>query len=410
MNAKTIKQYIVLSSISSFGKNAIFATYATFLLGHGLNLFQLNLVNVVFFTTLLIFEIPTGAFADICGRKLSYVISCAMVSVAALIYSASHNFLGFAVAECIYGIGSTFANGAFKAWVVDKLLHNNYQGSMRDVFKKAQVYTQVSGIFGILLGSRLSIIDERYPWFMVSLVLLITTIIAFFWLKEEYFTKKEFSFKSHYVAMKEVVKHSIEFGIKNNIIRFLFMVGLIQALAMQAPNMQWQPYFIQGLGDKQYLGYLSVAMNIAIALGSYFINHFIKMIKDDEKAIVACQIITGVMIATLVLLPYPFNMFMFVLHEIPRGIFSPLKDNFLQKNIPSKARATISSFDSVYPHLGGIIGLLCSGFLANKYGIANTWIAAGVLMTVLTITAYKLSFKNKYLEVKVENAEASVES
>ena len=80
MKTKIIRQYYVLSCLfSAGGLSVISAIYVTYLIKNGLDLFQVNLVNAIFFFTLFVCEIPTGAFADLFGRKKSFVIACVLM-------------------------------------------------------------------------------------------------------------------------------------------------------------------------------------------------------------------------------------------------------------------------------------------------------------------------------------------
>ena len=389
MIKKTIVQYITLTSLYCFAIGLIAAMYVTFLTSHGLNLFEVNMVNFTFFATLFICEIPTGAFADLFGRKMSFVIACIMLSIGGFIYAFSKSFWGFVGAEAISAIGATFASGAFKAWLVDKLKHHGYSKSLSRVFSKAQLFGQLSSIVSALIGAYIADINIVLPWIFLAVLMLITGLVALFWLKEEYFIRQRFSIKLGAQAMKNTVKQSIEFGINNKAVRFLLVIGLIQIFAVQAPNMQWQPYFIQYLIEKKLLGYLWVGMMLGILVGSLIANKFLALIKDEKKALTICQLATGIGIAIITLLPFQLGIFVFIMHEIPRGMYTPLKDKFLQDNIPSHARATISSFEAVAPHLGGMIGLFASGIIANKFGISTAWVTSGLLMVILTLAVMK---------------------
>src|SRR3989344_7391935 len=99
MVKSTIRLYLLLKALSTLGISFISAVYVTFLLSKGLNLFEVNLVNAVFFTTLFLFEIPTGAFADIFGRKASVIAACLLFSLGMFVYAASGSFWAFALAE-----------------------------------------------------------------------------------------------------------------------------------------------------------------------------------------------------------------------------------------------------------------------------------------------------------------------
>ena len=75
INARETKTiYYLILFLSSFAVSTISATYVLFLLSQGLDLLQVNLVNVAFMVGIFIFEIPTGAYADNFGRRKSLVI------------------------------------------------------------------------------------------------------------------------------------------------------------------------------------------------------------------------------------------------------------------------------------------------------------------------------------------------
>ncbi len=396
MIRKTIIQYLVLTTLFQGATGGFAAVYATFLLSHGLNLFQVNLVNTVFFATMFICEIPTGAFADIFGRKMSFVMSCFIVSFGCFIYGMSTTIFGFMAAEMICGIGLTFSSGAFQSWLVDKLDHHGHIGSRHHIYSKEQIFGKAAGMIAAILGAKLASIQINLPWFFCGTLHCITGSLAFFWLKEEYFVRKQISFKLGLLAMKDTVKQSIEFGIKNKVVRFLLAASLIQVLAVQAPNMQWQPYFIQYLVEQQLLGYLWVGMMSGIIIGSMVASKLLRMVKNDEKrALVICLLGTGVGIAVTTLLPFPLGIVAYILHEVPRGMYKPLSDQYMHDNIPSHARATISSFQSISPNLGAMIGLLGSGALANSVGIQATWISSGLLLVVLTLIVSRNGSKKK---------------
>ena len=388
-NNRTIVQYVTLTSLSSFARGSIAAVYVPFLLANGLNLFEVSLVNFVYFSTLFICEIPTGAFADIFGRKSAFIMSCLLTTVGAFMYAYSKSFWGFAASETVLAIGATFASGAFKAWLVDKLQHHGYTEPLHKVFSKAQIFGLIAGIVSALIGSRLADIRIDLPWIWLGVFSFITGSIAIFWLKEEYFVKKKFSFALGLVAMKDTVVQSFDYGINNKVVRFLLIIGLIQVFAVQAPNMQWQPYFLEYLKDKTFLGYLWAGMMFGITAGSFLANKFLALVKDEKKALTICQLLIGVGTVLITILPFPIGLALLILHEVPRGMFIPLKDKFLQDNIPSHARATISSFESISPHLGGMVGLVVSGYVANRFGIPSAWIMSGSIMVILTLIVSK---------------------
>ena len=58
--------------------------YPMFLLSRGLDLFQINVILAIFLISTFVFEVPTGAVADVYGRKISFLLSCAIRPVASV--------------------------------------------------------------------------------------------------------------------------------------------------------------------------------------------------------------------------------------------------------------------------------------------------------------------------------------
>ncbi len=78
MIGQTVFWYVGFSALLNAAIALHSTVYTLYLISKGLNLFEVNLVNVVFYVTLSLFEIPTGAYADIFGRKSSLVLSAAV--------------------------------------------------------------------------------------------------------------------------------------------------------------------------------------------------------------------------------------------------------------------------------------------------------------------------------------------
>lgn len=387
MNKKIVRQYIILSTLSKvLGLSLISATYMTFLLKNGLNLFEANLVNVVFYIVLFVSEIPTGAFADVYGRKKSYVISCLLISIGNFTYGLSHSFWGFALAESFTAIGMTFASGAFQAWLVDSLKHHGDSSPLQPIFSRVLIFSQMGSISGAIIGSYLATFNQTWPWFGIGFGMFFVMCLAQIIMKEEYFVRQKMSWRKGVQAIKDTAETSIRFGIRNAKIRYILLIGGIQVLAFQAPNMQWQPFFGKMIGGGVKFGFIYAGISLSIMLGAQIAKWVLKKSASEKNAIRNIQIVAGSFLAMSVLSRYfPIAITIFLLHELARGAFGPIKDAYLHDQIPSKERATIVSFESIAHHIGGAIGLVLSGLLANSAGIPITWAISGIVLVVGTI-------------------------
>jgi len=386
----TIRLYLILRALSTFGVSFISAVYVTFLITRGLDLFQVNLVNAVFFATMFLFEIPTGAIADVFGRKISFVLSNILFGLGMLLYAASTSFWGFAAAESLGAIGATFASGAFQAWMVDKLRHHGHTGTLSKVFAREQQVGSACAIIGGLMGAFLADRFLPLPWIIGGAVMLITALAAGIFMKEEYFVRQKFSFPAGIASMKNTVRTSIRYGMRHKTVRFILVIGTIQYLAVMAPNMQWQPLFLPHLTGKTELGYLWVAMALAMILGAQLAPWLLRKTISEKQALIVSQVVIGLgVLGAVAARSFGIALSSFLIHELARGAFRPLKDQYLHDNIPSKERATLVSFESISHHIGGLIGLVASGFIAESAGIPWAWTLSGLVLIAGTLLVAK---------------------
>ncbi len=381
MHKKIIRQYYVLSFLFSvMGVQVISAMYVTFLLKNGLNLFQVNLVNASYFLTLFICEIPTGAFADIFGRKTAFVASCTLMSLGLFVYGSSHTFAGFVCAEVIIAIGATFRTGAFQAWLVDSLKHRGYEGSYARIFGRETIFNQIGGGVGAIAGAYLAAYNGAYSWYLAGTGMATVALLAYLIMEEEYFVRGTFSWKRGFASMKQVARTSIHYGVNHKAVRFIIIITFVQIYAVQAINMYWQPFF-RGWGIREArIGFIFTGMMALIALGGFIISH-INTTGRERSLILLAMAYVGVMVVASALSPnMPLALLFFLIHEVGRGFWGPTKDSYLQQRIPSNERATIMSFCAVAPHIGGAIGLVISGAIAQMFGITVAWVVAGVVL------------------------------
>src|SRR5712691_10363140 len=88
----------------------VFAVY--FVTQVGLNPLQLIIVGTFMELTVFVFEIPTGAFADAYGRRLSVIVGFVLEGAGFAFAGAVPQFWAVVAGWCVWGVGATFESGA----------------------------------------------------------------------------------------------------------------------------------------------------------------------------------------------------------------------------------------------------------------------------------------------------------
>jgi sugar phosphate permease len=122
---------------------------------------------------------------------------------------------------------------------------------------------------------------------------------------------------------------------------------------------------------------------LMLLLGTMFARRLHVAAKNETRALLISQTGIGVCLIAIVLMPnLLLGSVVFLAHEVLRGVFKPLKDAYLHDQIPSEQRATIISFESIAHHVGGGIGLIFTGAVAQLVSPTAAWIFAGLVLIV----------------------------
>src|ERR1051325_9048532 len=162
------RRYYLLSGSYNLAQFSIAPIYPLFLLGRGLDLFQMNAVLATYGITVVLFEVPTGALADVVGRRISFVVGCLVRTGAYALYTLARGFGDCLVAEFLDAIGSSLVSGALDAWMVDGARAEGDDRPLDRVFARSAVIARTLMIAGGLAAGYLAETSMLIPWLVAA--------------------------------------------------------------------------------------------------------------------------------------------------------------------------------------------------------------------------------------------------
>lgn len=387
--------YLGLNCLIALGMSFFFVTYVPFLEEKGMNLLEINIINAFFMIFVVLSEMPTGSFADNFGRNRSLSLACLLLSSGFFLYFFSSSFLIFILAEIILAFGHTFYSGALEAWMVDSLGARGEEELTTKIFVYEPTFKSIGLVTGVLIGSYLGEFDLSLPWIVSALLMFIIFILSLF-IKENYKVEED-GLKEKNNLIKEV-KTAWNYGVMNKDLLFVMIFGACLTFSIQALNMQWPLVFKNEHGFSSFqLGWLFVGMAISISVGAH-LSYKIRRVLSEKQAIIIPQIITAIaiIICSYVSLTSAIITF-FLLHELGRGVIKPLQQDFINRRLQSKNRATLLSLNSIFIRAGALLGLIFSGIVANMSSISIAWLLSGSIL-LLVVIFFSLYFKKKALK------------
>jgi len=381
---ETMRIYLTLRFLTGFGFSLEGATYTIFLKDHGLSNFEVNLMNVVCWMAMFLFQVPTGLVADVSGRKLSFLISCLFQCLGGALYGLSETMVGFAVAEVILALGMTFSSGAFDAWVVDRLKEYGYEGPQSWVSSRATFVTYIAMILGGAIGGFLGSVDLHFPWFALAGMLGLSGVYALFVMKENR------GFDAHrglekWQRFSKTFYSSLQYLRAAKDLHFVIVVDAVFVFAVQPLNMYWQDTFKAMFAHTWVLGPIKSGISFACLLGALLVMRFGSG-KDAKRSMLLLMFATGLLVilcscfsgTSILLLP-------FMLHEFTRGYYDPIKNAYLQEHLPDGERATIASMIFMLIAFCGALGLFVSGLIAEYVSIPASWFVSGICFILIAL-------------------------
>jgi len=364
----------------------------TLQLQQNFTLFNIGVLWAVYSITAFVFEVPTGAVADIYGRKFSTLVGYLVCGISLIGLFFSSQFALSLVFFFLWAVGGTFISGAMDAWIVDRLKARRKSKLITDYYIKNHSLIGFGLFFSGFLGAYLvTKTGLNIIWMFAGLSFLVTFFILVF-LKEYKVTKeKPESFGHIFVQAKKAIKYSMGHHVLMLLIFANFFAMLREAFG---GDIVWQP-FLRNLGLADYkFGLLFSGIAILGAVAPLFAKMLLGRFKN-EKNYLAFLILMAIVLDVSVILVgrLPLGIAIFLAMFVVMGLFAPIYMGYFQKHIPSKMRATVISFNSMITSLSFVISFVLAGFFADLVGVQWT-IALGAIFLVPAFFLY-LKIKEK---------------
>jgi MFS family permease len=338
--------------------------------------------------SVVIMEVPTGAFADRIGRKKSVIISKLMWILSLFFYVIGETYLYFILAEVLFSIGISMKSGADTALIYDSMKYHNKEDEYSSVLGKATSNLFYSQAVGSLIAGFVYSIDEYLPMKLSIVFISIALIISLF------FKEVPFKHSEHNESYMKGIKNSFKQALKSKKIIGITVFALLFFMLYRAGFWYFQPYLTKSGLDIKFFGLVFFIFNIVAGFFSRKINLFIALTKGRTFITML-----GLLFISFILMALftPIYGFIFILfQQMARGFYRPLINKYANKHIESYNRATMLSIISLVSNLSAALFLPIAGVIYDSYGISNSHIFLSVISLVSII--FLTSFLTKFLK------------
>lgn len=385
--AKRVQRvYLTLLLGNTLAASLIWGINTLFLLDAGLSNFEAFAANAFFTAGMVVFEIPTGVVADTVGRKASYLLGTITLAATTGLYWMlwlwHAPFLWWAIVSVLLGLGFTFFSGAVDAWLVDALAFRGYTGSLESVFGRGLVVSGVAMFTGSVLGGVVAqATNLGVPFALRAAVLVVMFGFAALVMKDLGFSPDRSTGPLR--ATRTVLAESIEHGLKRRAVRWVILsapfasgVGFYAFYALQ-------PYLLQLYGDPaaySIAGLAAAALSLAQVAGGVLAPRLRALFALRTTTVIGASVASAVVLVVLGLTNlFWFAVVLLVVWGFVFAVAGPVRQAYLNDMIPSRQRATVLSFDSLFGSLGGVFIQPALGRAADLGGYGTSLMIGGLI-------------------------------
>jgi len=283
-------------------------------------------------------------------------------------------------AFALTGVGFTLMSGASTAWLLG-LAKSKASAKAFDqdkFFLEADIIGRIATIAAAFGAVRLLSIAPQILWWGMAAIGIVA--LGFGMTLEE---TRELNADSR----RGLVLSSTLATLRMPIITAILISSLFFGLEAAIRNVIYQP-FVMDLkrGQLAYLAYFQTTLALArFAGGLFYKYHLIHLKRGIELSVLSLLVFAGAQFFAARVDSYLSFVMIYGPAIFTLGWYFPVRDSYLNRNIPDSIRATALSVDSMVNKLASAAGCLILGLMVNRASISGLWNYGAVFLVFAAV-------------------------
>jgi MFS family permease len=356
----------------------------------GMSLPEIYYMEAVVLCICVVLDIPSGALADMIGKKRTIVIGRVFLLGSVTFFATMRSPLDAWIGNILWAIGYTLQSGADSSLLYETLKERGKEDQFRRIQGQAVGGRLLLVAFCALVVGVLAEIDLRLPLLLCIPFALIPLGASLFWREP---TKTE-----GYSVQEQLARLAQGASFVLRSVEVRWMVGFA-ALIMSTSKVwffTYNPYFeLVGVPIAQY-GVIFFLLNMVAFLSSHY-AYKIEALLGEKGCVVLAVLCVGGPILLMSLVPIPLFAYLVVVQNVVRGFLRPFFEDFIHHHISEAQnghiRATVMSTQSTVANVTAISGLAAFGVLTGRFTLLTSLTILGVVCLALGWWSYRSYIK-----------------
>lgn len=350
---------------------------------------ELGWVDGIGFGFSVLLEVPSGAVADLLGKRITLIISNISALVGILLIAFGNSLWEIFIGNMITQFGWALYSGASEAMVYDSLVDIRKEHMFSQVLAKSNLVMSYAAAFGYFFGGFLYDIHWRLPHIIWGLS-YIPGVIASILIVEPVSDTEKFTFKGYL--------NKITLGTKELFIPQLRKYLLIMFILLGVYFLYTWGFIRPAIATS--FGFYSKEQSIilpALTLASAYLIQFLPAIKKRLSTTAGLTILSIMLAFGFILSAFPIGYWGIVpmLLIALAGKFSgPWISILVNEQISSAYRATTLSTVALFSKIPYVVGAVVIGSAFEQGNLVEFCYGLGITIICATLLSYIIIRKN----------------
>lgn len=386
MLSKKLISLLVYSFLSTF--LLLNPVWVLYLMDLGYSLYDVTILDIIFFLAIVLFSYPAGRFCDRVGRRISLLLSSLIVGTGIILFAYLTSFIGLASSYIVWGAGIALNLSALESIVYDLSIMYNQK------YLKLYGLVNFVGAMSLAISSGIGGLVEQFEGFRFVIILsgIVVFLSALFTLYIDEPIKK--------MVLKSR-KMKIGKYLKNHNIQGFFILRIVLILDINILLIFKQPY-LYNIGFSAFLiGVFYMFDTMSRGFASMYSSKLTAIIRPGKRSI----FLSSILMFFTILLPGVFNfqiiILLFIANSIIFGFYTTVLSDETNKILPTEVRGTVLSMLALLSSLVTAIAEPVFGYIATVYNISASLVAlSAVFLTLAVIGVQRLEIP-QYKKLKL---------
>ena len=355
--------------------------WVLFMASKGLPLWQIGLLEGVFHVTSLLFEVPSGAMADLLGRRRVLFLSRVMGIASSVAMVLSQSFAPLCIGFVFAALNCNLTSGTEEALLYDSLLELNREEQYFKTAGRMGFVWEAGHALGVLAGGFLARMSYLLCYGVDMVVGTLGSVVCLLMAEPQPPQRKQkerVTIASHFRMSWAVIRDHA--GVR------AILLGYCALFACYTSAFFYSQQLYKELGfDEAGIGVILLAMGACAGAGALLSPRIAARLHGRTRAFGG--VLLGVGLLGMGSGRVGLSVAGFALASMANTMLEPLQSAELNRLIPSAQRATVISVGSMCFSVVMVVLFPLVGALAEGIGLARTLVLLGAGLTASQLLA-----------------------